>query len=57
MSQISKKINKVITGIDCITVDVCSKNIYSGIAYPFCVQKREKFLKQIRCKDLENVRK
>ena len=35
--QISKKINKVTTGIDCIIVNVCKKNIYGDMDYPFCV--------------------
>ena len=32
--------NKVIAGIDYITVNVCKRNIYSGKVYPFCVWKR-----------------
>ena len=35
--QISKKINKVTTGIDCIIVNVSKRNIYGDMAYPFCV--------------------
>ena len=31
-----KNIDKVITGIECITVDVCKKNIYGDEVYPFC---------------------
>ena len=37
MPQISKNIDKVTTGIDCITVNVCKKNIYGDTAYPFYV--------------------
>ena len=36
MPQISKKIDKVNAGIDCIIVNVCKKNIYNNMAYPFC---------------------
>ena len=36
MPQISKNIDKVIAGIDWITVNVCEKNIYGDMAYPFC---------------------
>ena len=40
MLQISKKIDKVITGIDCIIVNVFKRNIYGDMAYPFlCVKK------------------
>ena len=31
------RIDKLITGIDCITVNVSKRNIYGDMAYPFCV--------------------
>ena len=34
-------IDRIITGIDCIVVNVCKKNIYGDIAYPFCVLKNK----------------
>ena len=37
MPQISKNIDKVTTGIDCIIVNVSKRNIYGDMAYPFCV--------------------
>ena len=36
MPQISKKIDKVNAGIDCVIVNVYKRNIYSDMAYPFC---------------------
>ncbi len=37
MPQISKKIDKVIIGIDYIIVNVCKRNIYGDMVYPFFV--------------------
>ena len=37
MPQIFKNIDKETTGIDCIIVNVCKKNIYGDMVYPFCV--------------------
>ena len=30
-------INRIITGIVCVAVNVCKRNIYSDVVYPFCV--------------------
>ena len=37
MPQISKYIDKVTTGIDCIIVNVFKRNIYGDMVYSFCV--------------------
>ena len=40
-------INRIITGIVCVAVNVCKRNIYSDVVYPFCVWKRKFYTHQV----------